>query len=200
MQIDYEIVEDVTEVDRQVSTPCLEYEIIQDDNEVLEWLSDVNVFEYQADDLLPVDEKMDEVEMSVAIDSGAVDHVASEDDIPGAEVVPSAASRAGRHFQGANGKTIENKGQSTVHMRAKETGVKINSVFQIAEVSRPLYSVSQICDSGCEVAFNKDEGRVTRGGKLIATFPRRGGLYIGALMVKPGNPKNPDSDFAGPSR
>ena len=86
-------------------------------------------------------------------------------------------------------------------MRAKETGVKINSVFQIAEVSRPLHPVSKICDSGCEVAFNKDEGRVTRGGKLIATFPRRGGLYIGALMVKPGNPKNPkESDFAGPSR
>jgi hypothetical protein len=46
MQIDYEIVEDVTEVDRQVSTPCLEHEIIQDEDEVLEWLSDTNVFEY----------------------------------------------------------------------------------------------------------------------------------------------------------
>ena len=75
--------------------------------------------------------------------------------------------------------------------------MKINSIIQIAEVSRPLYSVSKICDSGCEVHFAKDEGRVTRNGKLIATFPRRGGLYIGTLMVKPGDPKNPkEADFA----
>jgi len=116
--------------------------------------------------------------------------VASEDDVPGAEIVPSPASRAGRHFQGANGKTIENKGQSTVRMRAKDTDVRINSIFQIAQGSRPLYSVSKICDTGCEVHFTKDEGRVTRNGKLIAAFPRRGGLYIGTLIVKPGDPKS----------
>jgi hypothetical protein len=179
----YEIIDDV-----------ITYEIVEDE-EVTEWLSDTNVFEYQAEDLLPIDE-MEEVEMAVAIDSGAVDHVASEDDIPGAEIVPSPASLAGRHFQGANGKTIENKGQSTVRMRSKDTGVKINSVFQIAHVSRPLYSVSKICDTGCEVHFNKTEGRVTRNNKLIATFPRRGGLYIGTLVVNPNNPrKHKDADF-----
>jgi len=84
-------------------------------------------------------------------------------------------------------------------MKAKETGVKINSIFQIAGVSRPLYSVSKICDAGCEVHFTKGEGRVTRNEKLIATFPRRGGLYIGTLMVKPDNPKrSKDSGFVRP--
>jgi hypothetical protein len=183
---DFEIIDDVAQ---SLSSSDIDYELVEDE-EVIEWLSDTNVFEYQADDLMPLDDDDPEFEMAIAIDSGAVDHVASEDDVPGAEIAPSPASRAGRYFQGANGKTIENKGQSTVRMRAKDTDVRINSIFQIAQVSRPLYSVSKICDTGCEVHFTKDEGRVTRNGKLIAAFPRRGGLYIGTLIVKPGDPKS----------
>ena len=74
-------------------------------------------------------------------------------------------------------------------MKAPTTGVRINSVFQIARVSRPLYSVSRVCDAGCEVSFNQTEGKVTKNGKVIAVFPRRGGLYVGTLMVKPAQPK-----------
>jgi len=90
---------------------------------------------------------------------------------------------------GANGKTIENRGQAAITMKDPSTRATINSVFQVARVSRPLYSVSRICDAGCEVSFNKTEGRVMKGAKVIATFPRRGGLYVNTFMVKPADPK-----------
>ena len=59
-----------------------------------------------------------------------------------------------------------------------DKGSKLRSNFQIAEVSRMLYSVSQICDAGCDVRFNKTEGRVLKGERVLATFPRKGGLYV----------------------
>jgi len=162
------------------------FEIIDDNPEVMDWIS---LFEHDNDDLMPMmDENHDGVEVSIAMDSGAVDHVANDEDMPGIEVVPSAASKAGRHFVGANGKTIENKGQAAVRMKAQDTGAMINSVFQIAQVSRPLYSVSKICDSGCEVAFDNKEGRVLKNGKVIASFPRRGGLYVSTFLIKPSDP------------
>jgi len=173
------------------SSGDIEYEVIEDEEEVMEWWSDTCVLEHQSVELMPVSNDDPEgIEVTVAIDSGAVDHVASGEDLHGIQVVPSASSKAGKHFMGANGKTIENLGQAAVSMKAPTTGVRINSIFQIAHVSRPLYSVSRICDSGCEVTFNQSEGKVTKNGKLIAVFPRRGGLYVGTLMVKPAQPKD----------
>ena len=101
---------------------------------------------------------------------------------------------------GANGKTIENRGQAAVAMKSTSTGANINSVFQIARVSRPLYSVSRICDAGCDVQFSKTEGRVSKGGKLIATFPRKGGLYVSTFTVKPADPRrHKDMGFQRPA-
>ena len=145
-------------------------------------------------DLMPMDDCQQGTEVAIAIGSGAVDHVANDEDMPGIEVVPSASSIAGRHFMGANGKTIENRGQAAVAMKCGTAN--INSVFQIARVSRPLYSVSRICDAGCDVHFNKTEGRITKGGKLVATFPRRGGLYVNTFVVRPADPrKHEDMGF-----
>ena len=174
MDIDYEVIYDDVDSEHEIK-----FEVIEDDEEVMDWCSDTCVFEHQCVELMPVaDDDPEGVQVAVAIDSGAVDHVSSGEDLPGIEVVPSASSKAGKHFIGANGKTIENKGQAAVSLKASN-GVRINSVFQIAQVSRPFYSVSRICDAGCEVSFNRTEGRVTKNGKRIATFPRRRGLYVG---------------------
>jgi hypothetical protein len=172
----------------------IDYERVEDE------LSDTNVLENMNDDLLPIDDHDEGAEVAIAIDSGAVDHVANDEDMPGIEVVPSASSIAGRHFMGANGKTIENRGQAAVAMKSTSTGANINSVFQIARVSRPLYSVSRICDAGCDVQFTKTEGRVSKGGKLIATFPRKGGLYVSTFTVKPADPRrHKDMGFQRPA-
>ena len=72
------------------------------------------------------------------------------------------------------------------------------SVLQIAEVSRPLYSVSKICDSGASVTFSNSEAVVkSKDGAVLAKFKREGGLYVTDLeFIDEGGRTGPG--FAGP--
>ena len=91
--------------------------------------------------------------IKIALDSGAGNHVAGPEDIEGFVIEPSKASRQGLGFIAANGAKIPNLGEAKVTMKEPDHGRNINSTFQVAAVSRPLYSVSKICDEGCEVHF-----------------------------------------------
>jgi hypothetical protein len=122
--------------------------------------------------------------MRVALDSGAGDHVASPHDVEGFAIVPSEYSKAGRNFVAANGGKIINHGEATMKMK-NEKGKKIASTFQVADVTRPLYSVSKLCDAGYKVEFDGDEAVVTRKktGKVVQSFKREGGLYVTEVHV-----------------
>ena len=62
---------------------------------------------------------------------------------------------------------------------------KISSTFQVAEVSRPLMSVSKICDQDMTCVFDKREARVlSADGTLVASFQRDGGLYTCQMKLK----------------
>ena len=76
-------------------------------------------------------------------------------------------------------------------------GKTSKSVFQVADVTRALYSVSEICDDGCEVHFAATEAVVTKGGKVITRFGREGGVYTVELEIKPDTGVQPP--FVGPS-
>jgi len=130
------------------------------------------------------------------LDSGAGEHVANADDVAAMTVRPSTGSKNNRHFVAANGQRIPNQGEVT--MRLKGSSGDVTSTFQVAPVTRPLHSVSRMCDMDCEVKFTKKEGVVTKNGKVIARYPRVGGLYVAefeaidrAMADSPGN----DSDF-----
>ena len=103
-----------------------------------------------------------EIETEVAADSGAVDHVAGPDDIPGCVEVKRTRVR---NFVGPTGKPIEHHGEALVHL-VNETGRVIGSVFQIANVVRPLHSVSKICDEKHEMLFAATEATVVPAGAL----------------------------------
>ncbi len=75
-------------------------------------------------------------------------------------------------------------------------GKRIKSVFQVADVTRALYSVPKICDDGCEVYFAATEAVITKGGKVITRFAREGGLYCAEMEIKPG--AGEESPFVGP--
>jgi hypothetical protein len=111
-----------------------------------------------------------------ALDSGAGEHVVNADDVAALTIRPSAGSQNKRHFVAANGQRIPNMGE--VSMRMKGDNGNVSSTFQVAPVTRPLHSVSRMCDIGCEVRFNKDKGIVVKDGKIIAKYPRLGGLYV----------------------
>ena len=135
--------------------------------------------------------------IKVALDSGAADHVINPDHVPGHAITPSAGSKAGKHFLAAGGHRIENKGEINVVVSGEEFPGKVRSTFQAAEVTRPLLSVSKICDAGCKVLFDKDRAVIKKNGKIVGGFKRRGGLYVADLTVQdPGEA----SGFTGPGR
>ena len=95
--------------------------------------------------------------MQVALDSGAGAHVMNHQDAPGYEVRPSAMSKAGAAFLAADGGRIPNHGELTVNMLSTDsegTPHRITSRFEAADVTRALWSVGLICDSGLQVRFS----------------------------------------------
>ena len=128
-------------------------------------------------------------QIEIALDSGAGEHVASRSTAADYPVEESAGSRAGQHFIAAGGARIPNEGQFTLALRSgdleKKKGRDIKTTFQVAKVTRPLWSVGRICDEGFEVKFTNSEAHVlTKEGKEVCRFRRKGGLYVAELHLK----------------
>mgnify|MGYP000240832171 CR=1 FL=1 len=81
--------------------------------------------------------------LKVALDSGAGDHVASGDQVGTKSIRPSAGSRNGRHCIAANGDRMRNQGEDALNMVAPG-GQSVRSVFQLADVTRALFSLAAI--------------------------------------------------------
>ena len=61
----------------------------------------------------------------------------------------------------------------------------INSVFQVAELNRPLMSVSQICSHGYKCVFEKGQATVVgESGETICRFEEDRGLYVANMRLK----------------
>ena len=73
-----------------------------------------------------------------------------------------------------------------------DSGVMTAASFAVTEVSRPLESVCKICDQDYEVLFTKTEAKVRdpKTGRYIATYPRRGGLYVRTVKARAGKKPN----------
>ena len=127
-----------------------------------------------------------DVEFEVALDSGSVVHVCSIEDVPGYKVGESPGSRRGQEFLMGDGGTIPNLGQSSLNLH--DTGIDrdIQSVFQIAAVTRPLMSVGRICDEGHNITFDAVMAVVkSKDGGEICRFHRNGsGLYVAKLKLR----------------
>ena len=134
--------------------------------------------------------------LEVVLDSDAVDHVADSMEAPGYKVDPSATSAA--KFAAANGESIPNQGETILNLTTTE-GHPIKSKFQVCQVSRPLWSVSKICDAGCSVTFDDKGATVTHtaSGKNLCSFERKRGLYTTSLPLnRPGKRLPPSSSFS----
>ena len=130
-----------------------------------------------------------DVEFEVALDSGSIVHVCRDSDSPGYELSHSEGSKRGRCFLVGNGGKMPELGQKKLRLEVPQEGDQmglIASVFQIAQVSRPLMSVGQICDEGHDVSFTATTATVkNQNGKVICEFVRNdGGLYIAKMSMK----------------
>ena len=128
------------------------------------------------------------VTMEVVLDSGAGAHVANKCHVPGYRVVPSALSKLGAAFVAADGGKINNQGEallSLVTKDAKGKGHAVSANFQIADVTRPLWLMGLICDSGLDVKFTAKTASILNGqGIEICHFERKHGLYIAAVQLE----------------
>ena len=65
----------------------------------------------------------------------------------------------------------------------------VNSVFQVADLNRPLMSVSQVCDNGHKCVFEKDHALVIApNGDVVCRFTRKSGLYVADMKLKAPSP------------
>jgi cell wall-associated NlpC family hydrolase len=140
------------------------------------------------------------VTMEVVLDSGAGAHVANKRHVPGYKVVPSALSKLGAAFVAADGGKIDNQGEallSLITTDSRGAGHAVRANFQIADVTRALWSVGLICDSGLDVKFAAMSASIPdRSGKEICHFERRHGLYIATVQLE--NPLHESFGRPGP--
>ena len=82
---------------------------------------------------------------------------------------------------------MANQGQK--HLNLDTGSSQINSIFQIAKVTRPLMSVGRITDGGYNVIFDKEKAIVRdQEGKEVCRFVSQNGkgLYVCKLkLTKP---------------
>ena len=85
-----------------------------------------------------------------------------------------------------DGGTIPNLGQSQLNLSDESVDRNLESVFQIADVTRPLMSVGRICDEGHSIKFDSVMAVVTgKDGSELCRFQRNNsGLYVAKLKLR----------------
>ena len=123
--------------------------------------------------------------IEVVLDSGAADSVCPKDMCPHFAVEDSAASKAGVYYTGANGGKLFNLGQTHVPI-CLENGARTLATFQIADVSRPLMSVSKVCEMGNRVIFGANGGVILNLATGASTpFIKKEGIYVFNMWIPP---------------
>ena len=118
------------------------------------------------------------------VDSGASNSVAPINALPGVKIVESAGSKSGMHYVSAGNDRIPNVGEQTVHFKTKE-GHRAALKWQCAPVTKPLLSVSHICDAGHRVTFEASGGYMVnlKSGRKTS-FRRKNNVYVLDMVVE----------------
>ena len=81
---------------------------------------------------------------------------------------------------------MPNEGQVRLSMESKgDGGLDMRGIFQVAEITRPLMSVSRMFDQDIVCIFAKNHARVENAdGQVMARFGRDEGLYTCTMRLK----------------
>ena len=162
---------------------------------------DAEDIELNSADLVDTENEFLDAEVEAAADSGAADHVLAATDAPMYQMEESPGSKIGQNFVGAGGHKMANRGQVRLNLRAQngKKGRDIMIVFQVAKVTRPLMSVSNICDAGMSMRFTSTMAVIEdANGKEVCRFFIIGGLYVAIMKLRNPNYKAPNKPFARP--
>ena len=147
------------------------------------------------------------IEMEVTVDSGACETVMPAGICSNIPITRSSCSH-GAEYEVANGETIPNQGERRCHMMTLGSASAKSIVFQVADVHKPLLSISRCADMGFHCHLGKDGGFLedTVTGEKIPLH-RRDNLYVLKTWIRadpspskiPMAPPN-SQPFAGPGR
>ena len=186
----------VSKTDPRPNAKETNYEIVEG-FEVLNFL-DAEDIEINAADVGDDSKEFLDADVEVAADSGAGEHVMAAGDAPTYALEESAGSRTNQHFIGAGGHRMRNEGQVRLMLRAAngKKGRDIRTTFQVARVTRPLMSVSKVCDAGMTMRFTATMAVIEdANGKEVCRFIRKGGLYVATMELRNPNYKPKDRSF-----
>ena len=106
---------------------------------------------------------------------------------PMVPTLDSPGSLRGQAYIAAGHERILNLGQQTLNVMTNE-GYQTQTVYQMAEVTRPLTAVGTTCGKGNLVVYGQHGGCIYNMESGIQTnFTRRGGIYELDLWLKTGN-------------
>ena len=141
------------------------------------------------------------VEIEITVDSGACETVMPPGLCTGISISQSSCSH-GAEYEVANGETIPNLGERRCHMMTLGSTMAKKIVFQVADVHKPLLSISRCADMGFRCHLGKEGGFMedTVTGEHIPLH-RRDNLYVMKAWVRsdpsPSVPPNSNLPFAG---
>jgi len=120
--------------------------------------------------------------VEAVVDSGAADPVVPPDLFPG-KVKPSAMSRTGRRYTGPDGSRIPNLGEMDAMFDVDE-GYRCGLRVQVANVQRPLISVTYLTKAGNKVVLGENGGEIIneKTGRKVK-IQRKGGVYVLRMWV-----------------
>ena len=123
--------------------------------------------------------------VEIILDSGAGESVMPPGLLPDYPTVPGQAARDGVTYTAADGGEIPNLGEQSIPFCTAE-GHECQVTFQVADVQRPLMSVSALTARGNRVSFNGNGGVIfnAKGDNMIR-FQRRRGVYVLDVKVSP---------------
>ena len=97
------------------------------------------------------------IEIEVTVDSGACETVMPAGLCTGIPILRSSCSH-GAEYEVANGETIPNQGERRCHMMTLGSTTAKSIVFQVADVHKPLLSISRCADMGFHCHLGEEGG------------------------------------------
>ena len=136
--------------------------------------------------------------MELTADTGACDSVVPKDGpLSSIAIVPSWQSENGLIYEVANKATIPCLGERRLEMWTEGATASRCMAVQVADVHKPLLSLSRCADAGFESRFGKRAGCLidATNGEIVP-MRRRGNLYYLKCWVRAA-PSASDSRFGG---
>ena len=124
------------------------------------------------------------VKLETVVDSGDAESVVPVQMAPWVPRQESEGSKRGQTYLSASGEKLPNMGEKKFDMVTSE-GNWAQATYQVAEVTKPLCSVSKMCDKGNRVVFELGGGYVKHIKSGTRTrFTRQNNVYVMEMCVQ----------------